>query len=280
MATHAQLDLSPPLSDERRYAYFDYNGSHLNILNDWLYNDEKPVQPECYNLFNAWTGGGDEQWVIKVYGDGNTSVELNGVEQLDPDSKGSAGRVGWGISPRVPDRNHSIFELSFAASPGGFGVRLSDPGPRFECGKLETDPKGHAGTASEGGPAARTWTPPSSTPRGLPRCRPLARPHLPPRPSLLLRRRRPHHRRTHRRHRCRRRLSRLLPRRSVVRQRLRYAPGPPSRANTMRAASIRLPTHMVGWVATRAAWVPHAASAAMDPFRAVCRRMSCASKSK
>ena len=80
------------------YAYFDYNGTHLNILNDWLYNDEKPVKPECYNLFNAWTGGGTEQWEIKVYGDGNTTVALN--DKLVDANEMAAGRVGWGISPR------------------------------------------------------------------------------------------------------------------------------------------------------------------------------------
>ena len=130
------------------YAYFDFNGTHLNILNDWKFNDKLPVQPHCYNQFNAWTGGGSEQWLIKVFGDGHTTAQLNGKE-LDYSS--ATGRVGWGRSPLVPDRDHSIFELSFAASPGGFGVRLSDPGPRFGCEVLETDPASLVGTGSSGG---------------------------------------------------------------------------------------------------------------------------------
>ena len=35
-------------------------------------------------------------------------------------------------------------------------MRLSDPGPRFECGTLETDPKAHAGDAFVGGGTTST----------------------------------------------------------------------------------------------------------------------------
>ena len=46
--------------------------------------------------------------------------------------------TGWSPSPNSGS-NHSIFELSFRASPGGFGVQFRAPGPRFECEVLETD---------------------------------------------------------------------------------------------------------------------------------------------
>ena len=34
-------------------AYFDFDGTYLHILNDWIYNDQKPVTGSCYNLFHA-----------------------------------------------------------------------------------------------------------------------------------------------------------------------------------------------------------------------------------
>ena len=56
--------------------------------------------------------------------------------------------------------NHTIFELSFKASPGSFGVQLHDPGPRFGCDALETEPATFLGVANENGGVAVT---PSST---------------------------------------------------------------------------------------------------------------------
>ena len=99
------------------YAYIMFNGTHLNILNDWKYNSELPVRRHCYNLFNAWTGSGAEQWEIKVYGDKRTEIRLNG--DLWPlNTTGVASAVGWGPSPLDPTTNHSIF----------------DYGHHFDCG--------------------------------------------------------------------------------------------------------------------------------------------------
>ena len=74
-----------------------------------------------------------------MYGSGTVEVNLNGkpVDQTDVDA---CGETGFNISPKSPNTKHSIFELSFAASPGGFGVQLHDPGPRFGCDVLETEP--------------------------------------------------------------------------------------------------------------------------------------------
>lgn len=77
----------------------------------------------CYNLFNAWTGGGRERWVLKVYGSGKVYVQKNGVE-VDQTEEDATGAVGFEFSPTQLGVNHSIFELSFAASPGWFGVQL------------------------------------------------------------------------------------------------------------------------------------------------------------
>ena len=130
-------------------AYFDFDGTHLHILNDWAYNDKLPVAPHCYNLFWCWTGGGAEQWTLKVFGSGDVEVMLNGAE-VSANATGASGAVGWGPSPNSA-ANHSIFELSFRASPGGFGVQLHDPGPSFSCEILETEPAPFLGNLSEGG---------------------------------------------------------------------------------------------------------------------------------
>jgi hypothetical protein len=132
-------------------AYIDYSDGYLHILNDWIYNPSRPVQPDCYNLFFAFTGSGQQQWVIRVYGSGLVEVELNG-KQLDASEAGgtATGAIGFGSSP-LRDENHTIFELSFEAMAGGFGVQLHDPGPRFGCNVLETEIVNFVGNADAGG---------------------------------------------------------------------------------------------------------------------------------
>ena len=119
-------------------AYFSYDGEKLHILNDWIYNTDKDVKANCYNLFNAFTGDGKERWIIKVYGDKHVEVNLNGAPLKDSD--GSCGAVNMNISPKFQQKSHTIFELSFKASPGRFGVQIHNAGPRFGCDVLETEP--------------------------------------------------------------------------------------------------------------------------------------------
>ena len=119
-------------------AYFDYADGHLHVLNDWIYNPERKVKPHCYNLFFAFTGNGAQRWTLKVYGSGLVEVELN-KRLLNQSLAGATGAVGFGVSPLRSTQNHTIFELSFRAMPGRFGVQLSDPGPRFNCEVLETE---------------------------------------------------------------------------------------------------------------------------------------------
>lgn len=87
-----------------------------------IYNDKVDVTPGCYNLFNAWTAGGAEWWTFKVYGSGKVEVILNGKE-LDMDEAESCGNVTSAYSPKMQGTRHSIFELSFKASPGRFGTQ-------------------------------------------------------------------------------------------------------------------------------------------------------------
>ena len=129
-------------------AYFDYCDGFLYILNDWIYNPERKVRPDCYNLFNAFTGNGQEQWELKVYGSGLVEASLNGNLLAQPNATGA---VGFGTSPLRPNQNHTIFELAFAASSGSFGVQLHDPGPRFGCEILEEEVVNFVGTARRGG---------------------------------------------------------------------------------------------------------------------------------
>ena len=65
---------------------------------------------------------------------------------------GASGAVGWGPSPNWA-ANHSIFELSFRASPGGFGVQFKDPGPRYTCEVLEEELRAGADLHVYGEPA-------------------------------------------------------------------------------------------------------------------------------
>jgi len=143
-------------------AYFDFRPTvagrgYIYLLNDWKYNDDLPVQPHCYNLFKVHTGN-NENWSIKVFGDKHVEIILNGV-LLDFENENdtltstmmSAGAVGWNFSPNVPDAEHSIFELMFTASAGRFAVEFHDPGPRFACDVLETEPIRFTGIFKEEG---------------------------------------------------------------------------------------------------------------------------------
>ena len=117
-----------PVKGRYTLAYFDWvadvsspTGGYLYVTNDWIVNDNGVVPDTCYNLFTTRTGGGTENWVIKVYGDQTVWVEKNGVVQEDALS---AGAVGFGPSPNAAF-NHTIFELKFPASQGIFYMELN-----------------------------------------------------------------------------------------------------------------------------------------------------------
>ena len=131
-------------------AFFDFvedptseTGAYLYITNDWIIDaaSNRTVPTNCYNLFTVSTGGGAENWVIKVYGDATVWVSKNNEvvqERDDPVGGRVGGAAGFGPSPNVPF-NHSIFELRFPASRGtedvygwrrvGAVVGLHDPTP-------------------------------------------------------------------------------------------------------------------------------------------------------
>ena len=145
-AGHEWSDITPAVG-RLSYAYFDYNGSHLHILNDWIYNDERHPEydTECYSLFNAWTANGTERWALQLWPNGTTHVTLNDVLiqawNATSDVNGSLTGIGsMGVSPMQPTVNHSIFEVAFPAGPGEFGIQFHETSPRYGCGMLETEP--------------------------------------------------------------------------------------------------------------------------------------------
>jgi uncharacterized repeat protein (TIGR02543 family) len=118
------------------YFYADFDGTDLHVLNDWFYNAEN-IDPDCYNQFSVWTGGGTERWVIRAYGDQHVEVSKNGVT-LDATSTDVVGGASYGPSPNVATP-HTIYELKIRAAAGTWGVNLHDPGPTFACKHLEGD---------------------------------------------------------------------------------------------------------------------------------------------
>jgi len=118
--------------------YFDFvpdpespTGAYLYVTNDWVIDLEgnATIPDDCFNLFTTQTGGGRENWVIKVYGDQTVWVSKNGAvvqRREDPVNASTAGATGFGMSPNA-NFSHTIFELRFPASRGPVIMRLGDP---------------------------------------------------------------------------------------------------------------------------------------------------------
>ncbi len=142
--------------------YADFDGKNLWILNDWTYRGER-VNPDCYNLFNLWTSGGTEQWEIRAYGDQHVEVRKNG-QLVDAKAAGVKGGASFGASPNL-DTPHTIYEIGVPAGAGGWGVRLHDPGPTFQCSRLEGEPTGVAASSTGSGKSSMTMLDPSLQPK-------------------------------------------------------------------------------------------------------------------
>lgn len=127
------------------YFYADFDGEKLWLLNDWFYGGDD-IEPDCYNQFQVWTGGGKERWEIRAYGDQHVEVRKDGV-LIDQKAAGVEGGASFGPSPNVAEP-HTQYELSIPASPGAWGVQLHDPGPAFQCQKLETEPSSVVGDST------------------------------------------------------------------------------------------------------------------------------------
>jgi hypothetical protein len=130
------------------YFYADFDGQNLWLLNDWFFAGEK-IDPDCYNQFGVWTGGGAERWDIRAYGDKRIEVRKDG-KLVDVKSTGIEGGYSFGPSPNVKAA-HTMYELKIPAAAGGWGVQLHDPGPTFSCAYRMGDPAPLTGGLGGGG---------------------------------------------------------------------------------------------------------------------------------
>ena len=144
--------------------YVDYIDGIVYICSDWIFNTVAPVQDDFYALFTVVSGGGQQIWSIRVYGNNRVEVELNGVAPLVGQDV-VTGASGFDVSPRAPVQNHTIFEVAFAPLPGNFSVVLHAPGPRFDGDVLETEVVTFVGNVDEdGGGFIKTNVPPEEIP--------------------------------------------------------------------------------------------------------------------
>ncbi len=135
------------------YFYADFDGKNLWIMNDWFFNGNN-IDPDCYNQFGAWTGGGKDRWDIRAYGDQHVEVRKNG-QLLDTKTSGVEGGAGYAASPNVKEP-HTIYELKIPADPGTWGLQLHDPGPTFSCSHRAGDPSNLSGSLAGGAQVSST----------------------------------------------------------------------------------------------------------------------------
>jgi hypothetical protein len=126
--------------------YANHDGERLWMLNDWFYNGDA-IEPDCYNQFGVYTGGGTEFWEIRAYGDQHIEVRLNG-SVLAADDERVLGGYSLVATPN-DSTPHTVYEIGVETAPGGWGVQLHDPGPTYGCDRLETDPMTYAGQSSD-----------------------------------------------------------------------------------------------------------------------------------
>lgn len=113
----------PPV--EGKYGWFyiavpDCNSFYL--INDWYVRNDAPICPAMYNLFRFSTGGGHQQWQVRVYGDGHLDILLND----QPYTNGKGG-FSYGPSPNAA-KPHTIFEFGVTGVESGeLAAQLHDP---------------------------------------------------------------------------------------------------------------------------------------------------------
>lgn len=122
--------------------YADFDGKKLHILNDWLYN-RGAIEPDCYNQFTLYTGGGSQYWDIRAFGDQHVEVRLNS-KLLAADDARATGGYSYTATPNDA-RPHTVYEIAVTTAPGSWNLLLSGPGPTFACTELETDPTTYDG---------------------------------------------------------------------------------------------------------------------------------------
>ena len=115
--------------------YADYCNGTLYILNDWILGIEEPDMQNCYNLFELFTGNGKQHWGIYVYHSVKKGIKvfLNGKDVSGDTLLVKGGKFGFGKSPLMSDKVHTIYEFGIKADEGPWNLMMCDPGPSSFC---------------------------------------------------------------------------------------------------------------------------------------------------
>lgn len=116
------------------HLYADYCDGILYILNDWILANNEPYEKNCYNLFELYTGNGEEHWGIYVYHNPEKKVKVfrNGIDVSNDTTIFINGLHSFDVSPNDTNK-HSIYEFGLYAMEGGWNLYFCDPGPSSFC---------------------------------------------------------------------------------------------------------------------------------------------------
>ncbi len=161
--TDDEWNATPPATGMFSDIYAKYCSGTLHILNDWVHANRMPDNATCYNLFELYTGNGQEHWGIWVWQDPTRrpKVVRNGVDVSDDTTIVHAGVAGWGSSPRKAEP-HALYEFTISAMEGGFMMMFADPGPSSFC-SLEPTGVDHSSESPNTGAPYRIFPNPLST---------------------------------------------------------------------------------------------------------------------
>ena len=100
-----EWDCTQPMAGKFSFFYVRLEGNRLHVLNDWFLRDIAATLPQQYNLFQFSTGGGKQNWQVKVFGDNHCEVAKDGQPYA-----AIKGASGFHASPNVP-KQHAIYEF-------------------------------------------------------------------------------------------------------------------------------------------------------------------------
>ncbi len=100
--------------------YLAYDGATLHVLSD-RHASDAPFSAEDVAVFALTTGDGQEQWEIRVQGNGYIHVARNGYDY----AKEVVGAVGFAGSPQS-ETPHAIVEFALQVLPGAFVLGVDE----------------------------------------------------------------------------------------------------------------------------------------------------------
>jgi len=108
-------------------------------MNDWFLATNEVDSNSCYNLFQFYTGGGEEYWEIRVYHSTKKGIKVirNNVDVTDDTNIVKNGKYGFSSS-LLKEESHTLYEFAIKVKPGAFFFpTLCDPvrnvGPQLIC---------------------------------------------------------------------------------------------------------------------------------------------------